>query len=331
MILLWPAIGATAFEDDAGRSVVLPATPERVLAAGHPAAILIYTLDPSRLTGWSRRQSPSTLALLPPEAAELPELGRLTGRGDTANLEVVLRADPDLIVDYGSVTETTASLAERVSARVNRPYLLLDGRFDRIPATYRRLGEALGIPDRGEELAREAERLLARADAVAARVDAAERVAVYYARGEAGLDTGLPGSLTTEVLERVGGRNAAATGGSGNLARVSIEQILRWDPAVVLAMDQEIATAIRRDRRWAPVSAVREERIHVAPDLPFGWFDRPPSVNRLLGLEWLAALLYPDHYDGDLRDEVRRFFRNFYHREPNDAELDALLRDALPE
>ena len=41
-------------------------------------------------------------------------LGRLTGRGGTANLEVVLATRSDLIFDYGSLAPTYVSLADRV-------------------------------------------------------------------------------------------------------------------------------------------------------------------------------------------------------------------------
>ena len=74
-----------------------------------------------------------------------PEIGRLTGRGNTANLETVIALKPDLILDVGSTRATFVSLAERVQAQTGIPYALLDGRFDAIPDTYRKLG-ALGAP-----------------------------------------------------------------------------------------------------------------------------------------------------------------------------------------
>lgn len=330
--LLLPAVAlAAAFEDDAGRVVELPDEPETVFAAGHPASILLFTLAPERQANWTRGLSDASEALLPERAAELPDLGRLTGRGDTANIEVVLRADPDLIMDYGSVTETTADLAGRVQERVGIPYILLDGRFDRIPSTYRRLGEALGLEERAGKLASEAQRLLDRADALRRRVPEDERARVYYARGGDGLETGLPGSLTTEALGRVGGINVAEVAGEGNLVSVSMEQVLRWDPEIIITIEQGFPGRAAQDERWQPVQAIREDHVYLAPDLPFGWFDRPPSVNRLLGLEWLGRVLYPEYYQGDFRAEVRRFFRVFYHREPDDDELDRLLDRALPE
>ena len=40
--------------------------------------------------------------------------------------------------------------------------------------------------------------------------------------------------------------------------------------------------------------AVREKRVYLSPTAPFGWIDRPPSLNRVIGLKWLAGLFYPE-------------------------------------
>ena len=87
-----------------------------------------------------------------------PEVGRITGRGNTANLEVVLALKPDLILDIGIVNNTYISLADRVQQQTGIPYALLDGRFDGIPDTYRTIGALTGRRDAGEAAARYAER-----------------------------------------------------------------------------------------------------------------------------------------------------------------------------
>ncbi len=53
----------------------------------------------------------------------------------------------------------------------------------------------------------------------------------------------------------------------------------------------------------------------------------PPSVNRLVGLWWLGRVLYPREFSDDLRALTREFYALFYHRSPDDAQLDALLGD----
>src|ERR1700727_1871960 len=130
-------------EDSSGRLVTIPDRVERVMAAGPPASVVLYVLAPEKMIGWTAAPRPNEREFLLPSVRDLPELGRLTGRGDTANIEVVLKAKPDLIFDFGSVNPTYVSLANRVQEQTGVPYLLLDGRLDRIAATLRLLGQAL--------------------------------------------------------------------------------------------------------------------------------------------------------------------------------------------
>jgi len=324
-------VEARTVVDSAGRRVEVPDRVERVFVAGGPASIVLYTLAPERMLGWSRTPSPDERAFIPERWAALPALGRLTGRGNTANVEVVLAAKPDVIIDYGALANTYVSLADRVQSQTGVPYLLFDGRLDATPAVYRALGDILGLRDRGEALAREAERLLADTDRRVAAVPAAERPRVYYARGARGLETGREGSINVESLARLGARNVAGEGlGSGNLVTVSFEQILAWDPDVIVTIEAPFAASAPADPLWGKLRAVREGRVYVAPSAPFPWLDFPPSVNRLIGLRWLGRVLYPARFTDDLRAETRAFYTTFYHRPPDDRQLDALLAGVPP-
>ncbi len=70
---------------------------------------------------------------------------------------------------------------------------------------------------------------------------------------------------------------------------------------------------------------MRDGRVHLAPKLPFGWVDSPPSVNRLIGLWWLGKILYPDLFKEDMRELTRDFYTKFYRVTPNDAQIDRVL------
>jgi iron complex transport system substrate-binding protein len=150
------------------------------------------------------------------------------------------------------------------------------------------------------------------------------RPRVYYARGPRGLTTALGGSINMETIDFMGARNVAGEQ-RGGLANVSIEQVLLWDPEVIITIDREFAAGVRQDPAWAPVAAVRAGRVHLSPKLPFGWVDFPPSVNRLIGLWWLAKILYPDAFPEDLRALTRGFYGMFYHVTPNDEQIDRVL------
>ena len=151
---------AASVTDGAGRIVLVPARVERVFPAGPPAAIFLYTLAPELLIGWPRANRPEEREFLLPDVGGRPEVGRITGRGNTANLEVVLALKPDLILDVGSVNPTYISLADRVQQQTGIPYALLDGRFEGIPLSYHTLGALIGRREQGESLARNAEDMM---------------------------------------------------------------------------------------------------------------------------------------------------------------------------
>lgn len=329
-LLLWlcsvTAWAQPVAKDSAGREVRVPARVERVYAAGPPASVLVFAIAPEKLLGWTRAMRPAESPFFEPKYAQLPELGRLTGRGNTANIEVVLRARPDLIVDAGAVAPVFVSLADRVQGQTGIPYALVDGRLDAVPGSLRLLGRLMGDANRAEKVARYVEGELAAVRERLATVPADERPRAYYGRGPAGQQTGLAGSINVEVLEYLGARNVAADR-QGGLAVVSLEQVLAWDPEIVFTSDPNFWAGVWKDARWAGVSAVRAKRVHLSPHLPFGWIDFPPGANRLLGLWWAGALMYPQQFRVDLRAKVVEFHRVFYHREPTAAQLDALLAE----
>jgi iron complex transport system substrate-binding protein len=217
----------------------------------------------------------------------------------------VLALKPDLILDIGSVNPTYVSLADRVQQQTGIPYALLEG----IPLSYRTLGALIGRPEQGEGLARNAEDTMKTITQRVGTIPPSRRPRVYYARGPRGLETGLGGSINVETIELTAQNVAGGT--RGGLANVSIEQVLLWNPDVIITIDQDFAANVAIDPAWAPVAAVRAHRVLLSPKLPFGWVDFPPSVNRLIGLWWLAKILYPDLFPEDLRALTREFYGRF--------------------
>ncbi len=334
VLLLLPAVAIAqdeqtrSFIDSAGREVIVPAKIDHVFAAGPPASILLYTFAPDKLLGWTREVREQEREFLPAKYADLPVHGRLTGKGNTANLEAVVALAPDIILDVGDIDPTYVSLAERVQEQTGIPYVLLDGSFAKTADTYRQLGELLGEEARGAELAGYAEQTLAQLKERLAQIPSDARPRVYYGRGPDGLETGLAGSINVEILEQIGATNVAAAAGTGGLTTVSPEQIIGWDPDVVMLADANFYRSVASDPRWQGIKAIRDGRIYLVPTLPFGWFDAPPGVNRLIGVRWLTAVLYPNAFPEDLRSITRDFYSRFYHVELSDPQLDKLLQPA---
>ena len=328
---LCSAAAAREIVDATGARIVLPDRVERVMAAGPTAAVVLYVLAPEKMLGWPTAPRPNEREFMLPAVRDLPEFGRLTGRGDTANVEVVLKARPDLIFDFGSVTPTFSSLAARVREQTGIPYLLFDGRLDHTSTSLRETGRALGVPDRAEAIARYAADTMRLIDGRLKTVPTAARRRVYLAREPNGLETGLEGSINTEIIERAGGVNVAERGAArAGIANVSIEQVIAWAPDTIITWDPHFFASYASDPVWAAVPAVRDKRVFLAPRLPFGWIDAPPSINRIIGLRWIAGLLYPDKFPEDIRTLAREFFKLFYQVDVGEADLDRILAGAQP-
>ena len=314
---------AATMTDGAGRAVPVPGRVERVFPAGPPAAIMLYTLAPTLLLGWTRPNRPPEREFLLPDIGSRPEVGRITGRGNTANLEAVLSLKPDLVLDVGTVTDTYMSLADRVQEQTGIPYALLDGRFEATAGAYRMLGELIGRREDAEVLARYTEQTVATIAGRIAAVPKDRRPRIYFARGPRGLETGLGGSITVETIEFLAQNVAGET--RGGLGNVSIEQVLVWNPEVIVTIDQDFAAKVYDDPAWSTIAAVRARRVHLSPKLPFGWVDFPPSVNRLIGLWWLAKILYPNLFPENLNQLTREFYDKFYHVRVTDQQIERVL------
>jgi iron complex transport system substrate-binding protein len=291
---------------------------------------LLYTLAPEDLLGWPKAPSDEAKPYLATPYGDLPAYGRLTGRNATVDLDQVKGLKPDLILDVGDVDARYAALADRIQQQTGIPYVLLDGHLAKTGQTYRRLGQLLGKTDRADTLARYVDAVLNDLPAQIRRLAGHQALRFYYGRGTDGLQTGASGSINLEMLTFLDVINVADGHVGDRLTAVTAQQIMAWNPAVIVAQERAFADRIRADPSWQAVDAVKGKHIYSQPMQPFGWVDDPPSVNRLLGLQWLAKELYPGLPHTDPADTVRQFYDLFYQVKLTDAQVQSLLQSAAP-
>ncbi len=279
--LLWPGLASAAEAIDAtGRTVPVPDHVARVLPAGPPAAVLLAAIAPDLMLGWPSPVSDDARAMLAPAAAQLPQVPRLTGREDMSARVQALK--PDLILDYGTVSPRYVDLARTTQEKTGVPTILLDGSLANIPHTLRLLGHILHRDSRAETLATFAEAILA------LPVTQTAPPRVLYARGADGLTVAAPGTDVTEVFTHLGWQ-VVAPDGQGTFRPSSIDAIRTLDPDILIFSDPAMRDTVMHDDAWRTVRAIRNGHVFIAPNLPFGWIEEPPSINRLLGLAWLEG------------------------------------------
>jgi iron complex transport system substrate-binding protein len=329
LIAFWAIPGRAAdFIDSAERYVALPDQIGRVMAADQSAAVLVYVLAPEKLAGWSRPLSREQRAYIPAKFARLPVVGQLTGPAPTAAADAVTRLHPDVIIYTGMVSPEAAARADEIQQQTRVPYIVLDGSIQTIPDTLSTVGAMLGVGERGQDLAHEARTAI---DGLRGRLlitESTDRPLVYYGLGPDGLETGLAHSEVMAAIDQAGVINVAARLGSGELTRLTREQIFQRDPAIMIAQQRAFYNTLLRSPAWRGLAAVAKKRAYLAPSDPFGWIDNPAGVNRIIGLPWLSSLCYPAVYQEDLRATVRDFYDKFYRVKLTDKQLEALVRPA---
>ena len=318
-VLMVAASDAGTLTESAGQTVGTPDTVNRVLAAGRPAAVLVYALKPEALLGWPSAFRNQEAAYISAEYRDLPVTGRLTGSDGDVRLERVQGLTPDLIVDFGSVGKKYVKLAERIQARTGIPYILADSSFSRMAESTRLVSKALGVGERGNALALDIEVTLSRLHSLPRHACPN----VFFAEGATGLDETRRRGSFLELIELAGGchvdRPPRRTG-----SRLAFEV----EPEIIITRDRDFYDSVWQNLLWTDVPAVRDRQVYLSPADPFNWMGHLPSVNRVMGLKWLAGLFYPDAWEGDLRAETARFYSFWYHVELADSETEALLERA---
>ncbi|THU04546.1 iron ABC transporter substrate-binding protein [Lampropedia puyangensis] len=308
----------------------LRSEPARVFVAGPPAAVLVAALAPEKLLGWPSRMSDQARVMLSAPLAALPTVGRLGGRGSSISTEALLALRPDVIVDVGSIDDYYRSQAQRTAQQTGIPYILVDGRLPETAEQLRQLGAELGVSERAQPLAAYAQQTLQQAQALRTQWQQ-QPPRVYLARSADGLETGWQGSINAELLEYLGAQNVAAThaqtgeggtGPAGNVGRVSFEQLLAWNPDLIVTQEAGLAQRLRATPLWRSIKAVQTGQVLQAPHVPFGWLDAPPGPNRLMGLRWLTLALQDwraspssaasETLQAQIEHEAQTFYQLFY-------------------
>lgn len=205
-------------------------------------------------------------------------------------------------------------------------FITLDGLAD-WPMMLRFVGGLFGREAFAEPRAVYVEKALGHLAGSVGKVPENQRPRIYYAEGADGLATDCHTSVHAEAIELAAGYNVHRCEQKDRMGmeRVSIEQVLAYDPDIIVVQDRAAMPVILHDPRWRNLRAVRNGQVHGVPHWPYNWIDRPPSVMRALGAQWLASLFYPDTFRFDLRQEVRAFYRLFFGLALTDADIDEIM------
>lgn len=318
--------------DMAGRTMTVPLEIESVFSTGPAAAIYLYTLVPDKLLGWNYALNDIEKSIILEQYHDLPNFGQ----GDAVNYEAVIAAGPTIALNVTSINDGSIDASDALAEQLGVPVVMVSSDLLDAPAVYRFMGELFGVEEQAEALAAYAEETF---NAISSLdIPNEEKVRIYYGNGEDSLETAPAGSSHGQIIDLVNAVNVADLElGDGSRVQISAEQLLAWDPDVIIVNGEPkanmtgsaAAEAILADPLFATLKAVQNGAVYGTPNAPFSWVDRPPGPNRIVGMRWLSGLIYPEYLDYDVDEAVREFFQLFYHVELTDEQLTQLYNGTL--
>ena len=321
--------------DMAGRKVTVPAAEdiESVFSTGPVAAIFMYMVAPDKLLGWNYELNDVEKSIILEKYHDLPNFGM----GDAINYEAVIAANPTIALNCGKINDAMVSDCDTLSKSLGIPVIAVDNELNNSAEAFRFMGELLGVEDHAEELAEYSEKIFTDIASLA-DIPEDEKVSVYFGNGEDSLETAPRGSQHAQILDAVNVTNVADLElGDGSRVQISAEQLLAWNPDVIVVNGEpkadksgnSAAEDILSNPDYASLKAVQDNKVYGTPNAPFSWVDRPAGPNRLIDMRWLSAVVYPEYIKCDVNEEIREFFNLFYHVDLSDEQLENVLKGTL--
>ena len=321
--------------DMAGRKVTVPVAEniESVFSAGPVAAIFLYMVAPDKLLGWNYELNDVEKSIILDKYQDLSNFGM----GDAVNYEAVIAANPTIAINSGKINDAMVSDCDALSESLGIPVVAVDNELNNSAEAFRFMGELLGVEDHAEELAQYAEQVFTDINALS-DIPEEKKVSVYFGNGEDSLETAPRGSQHAQILDVINAVNVADLElGDGSRVQISAEQLLAWDPDVIVVNGEpkadksgnSAAEDILSNPDYASLKAVQDQKVYGTPNAPFSWVDRPAGPNRLIGMRWFSALIYPEYIKCDINEEIHKFFDLFYHVDLSDEQLENVLKGTL--
>ncbi len=318
-----------SFTDSVGRQVEVPGEITRIVPSGYMAQIALFALAPDMLVGVSNDWDPETREFIDEKYFDLPVLGQFYVGGDL-NLEELASLDPQVVIDIGEAKGSIVEDMDGITEQVGIPAVHIDATMETMGDAYRMLGELLGKEKEAEVLADYCDDVYSKTQDVMAEVGD-DKVGLVFCRGEDGLNVLGKGSFHAEILDLVGDNVAViedvSSKGTGN--PVDMEQLILWDPALILFDTESVFSSVAEDKAWQELSAIKDGKYFEVPTGPYNWMGFPSSVNRFMGMIWLTQLLYPEQAQYDFYEETAKYYELFYHCELTEEQYNDLVVNAF--
>ncbi len=314
-------------KDQRGKTIVFDRPVTRVVTVPIPAASMLISIDKSakHLVGmqdasWTAIHD-GIMGTMFPGALQIPH--NVADQDFAPNVESILALNPDVVVQWGDHGSEIITPLENAGLDVLG---LAYGTQQDLIAWITLFAAILGKPERGREMLSKINAELRQVSSRASSIATPLPRILYFLQFTGGLEVAGKDTYNDYYIKLVGATNpASGTKAVEGFAGVDVEQVLAWDPEIVLLgnFDDAKPDDVYNNNVWKGVSAVRSRRVYKVPLGGYRW--DPPGQESPLMWRWLSQVAFPDPAGSDLRRRITASYQFLYGYTPTAAQMDTML------
>jgi iron complex transport system substrate-binding protein len=296
--------------DQAGREVEIPKEVNRVVTCWRPCTFLAFAVGgQDKLVGSDGGSTANPfLKGVYPEVSELTQIGDKT---HGINIEEVVSTNPDVVFVWNKKGSDTT--IEQLESQGIAAVVIYPESIERMKEATKLMGEVMGCNEQATKILNYYDEKMAMIQEKIADVPEEGKPKVYLAGAHGILSTCSGEFYQHFIIENAGGNDVAGEL-KGGWNEVSPEQLVAWNPDVMVAVQfckEGMDEAVKMDPGLKTINAVKNNELYRFPSNIASWdFPEPMSI---LGTMWLAKTLYPEKFaDFDFESEVNKFHEDFY-------------------
>ena len=286
--------------DQTGRTITIPKKPERIVSGYYITTSTLIALGAKdRICGVETDADKRNIYHL-----AAPELLELPGVGSVKNLDIEACASlhPDMVILPSQLSQVAETLSD-----LGIPVILVD------PESGNGAEEMIELLGKAVSEEKKAQELVSYIRGVREKLKASpgEKVRVYLSGNSRFLKTSGSKMYQAEMIRETGNENVAEALEESYWAEVGYEQVLLWDPDLILLASAAVYTVedVLNDPALEGVKAIENKKVYAMPSDLEAWDSPVPGA--VLGSLYLSSLT-GGVTEEEYRANVKEFYETFY-------------------
>ena len=315
--------------DTTGHQITVKKDINRIAVVPIPWASIVYAIDGSgsKIVGMhpSAKTSYETSIL----KSLAPELDSANTQFVSKDFAINLEESGKLNLDAMIVWDYQEKELEQLKS-VGIPAIALKyGTLEDLQNGILVIGQLLNKEEKAQKLVDYHKKSIAYFESKKEALNNVKKPKVLYLRDQ-DLKVAGKGAANTLMIELAGGENVAKDV-QGQWVNVTMEQILEWNPDVIILSNfskitpDDIKNNKFEGHNWSNVTAVKNNQVFKAPVGIYRW--DAPSAETPLMIKWMAQKIQPTIFnDYDIKTEIKAYYHEFLNYDLNDEELGRILQ-----